>query len=174
MNADKLTEAADLIDQVAGLDPAGAVFAARRARANVSRATQSACDLFFAAGSGDLPVAERLAVAYYASSLSRSDSLARHYGAELRRRGVEDRIMDALDSKSLAQLADSRLKALLVFTQALIERPAEGSEAALGALRAAGVATPDIIALAQLVAFLSYQVRLAAGLRAMKLQEQRS
>ncbi len=51
----------------------------------------------------------------------------------------------------------------------LIENPAAGSGAALQPLlRDAGLTTASVVALAQLVAFLSYQVRLIAGLRALK------
>ncbi|WP_080564255.1 peroxidase-related enzyme, partial [Achromobacter xylosoxidans] len=63
--------------------------------------------------------------------------------------------------------ADPRLAAILEFTRKLIEKPVEGDEAALKTLPAAGVSTPAVVTLSQLVAFLSYQVRLVAGLQAM-------
>ena len=66
---------------------------------------------------------------------------------------------------------DARLQALLTFTRTLIERPVEGDRVAVQALPAAGVATPAVVALSQLIAFLSYQTRLAAGLKAMKSLE---
>ena len=43
---------------------------------------------------------------------------------------------------------------------------------ALLALPAAGISTPAVVALSQLIAFLSYQVRLVAGLKAMKASEE--
>lgn len=41
-----------------------------------------------------------------------------------------------------------------------------GDRAALQTLAASGLSTASIVALSQLIAFLSYQIRLAAGLKA--------
>lgn len=46
-------------------------------------------------------------------------------------------------------------------------KPVEGDKDAVLSLKKAGIATNDIVALSQLIAFLSYQLRLAAGLKAM-------
>jgi len=82
---------------------------------------------------------------------------------------------DARDADKAAEaaggpLADDldRLRAILSFVRLLIEEPAGAEEADLQPLRAAGLDTAAVVALAQLVAFLSYQVRLIAGLTAMK------
>ena len=56
---------------------------------------------------------------------------------------------------------------MLGFTAKLIARPIEGDRAAVDALVRVGLTTPAIVALGQLIAFLSYQVRLVAGLQAM-------
>ena len=62
---------------------------------------------------------------------------------------------------------------MLAFTRTLIETPVEGDEAALRRLPEAGLSTPEVVTLSQLVAFLSYQVRLVAGLKALNtLQSQ--
>ena len=55
----------------------------------------------------------------------------------------------------------------LNFTRTLIESPVHGDQAALQALQDVGLSTEEIVVLAQLVAFMSYQVRLAAGLGAL-------
>jgi len=57
---------------------------------------------------------------------------------------------------------------MLQFAAALTTDPRNGDRAAIDALRSAGLADPAIVALAQLVAFLSYQLRVVAGLRAMR------
>jgi uncharacterized protein YciW len=66
------------------------------------------------------------------------------------------------------------LLAMLNFTHALITEPVKADQAALLTLQEAGLSTPEIVTLAQLIAFISYQVRLAAGLSAMQALEQRS
>ena len=57
---------------------------------------------------------------------------------------------------------------MLQFAAALTTDPRNGDRAAIDALRSAGLADPAIVALAQLVAFLSYQLRVVAGLKAMR------
>jgi uncharacterized protein YciW len=57
---------------------------------------------------------------------------------------------------------------MLSFTQTLITKPINADKNALSALPKAGLSTPEVVTLAQLISFVSYQVRLAAGLRAMK------
>ncbi|TSD82864.1 CMD domain protein [Mycobacterium sp. KBS0706] len=61
----------------------------------------------------------------------------------------------------------SRLAAALEHTHLLVFRPRDASAAALQALLDAGWSTTDIVTLSQLVAFLSFQIRVVAGLRAL-------
>ncbi|MDR6289005.1 CMD domain protein [Inquilinus ginsengisoli] len=60
-----------------------------------------------------------------------------------------------------------RLAAALEHTHLLVFRPRDASTAALQALLDAGWSTTDIVTLSQLVAFLSFQIRVVAGLRAL-------
>jgi uncharacterized protein YciW len=57
---------------------------------------------------------------------------------------------------------------MLTFAATLTTDPRLGDRAALQALRDTGLADAAIVALAQLVAFLSYQLRVVAGLQAMR------
>lgn len=61
----------------------------------------------------------------------------------------------------------ARLAAAFEHTHLLVFRPRESSPAALQALLGAGWSTNDIVTLSQLVAFLSFQIRAVAGLRAL-------
>lgn len=163
----------DLIDDVVGLTPASALYAARHARKKVSGATQGSYELFFDPAAAGLTIQERLLVAYYASVLSRSSALCTHYREAAFKHGADAAMLAALSDNDLSRLPQGRLLALLVFTGKLIDKPVEGDQAAVQALQAAGVSTPDIVTLAQLIAFLSYQTRLVAGLQAMKALEAR-
>jgi uncharacterized protein YciW len=82
-------------------------------------------------------------------------SLAQHY---------EGRLAKASGSEP----ASPALPAMLRFAAALTTDPRRGDRAALDALRRAGLGDAAIVALAQLVAFLSYQLRVVAGLRALR------
>jgi uncharacterized protein YciW len=57
---------------------------------------------------------------------------------------------------------------MLLFAATLTTDPRRGDRAALEALRRAGLGDAAIVALAQLVAFLSYQLRVVAGLKAIR------
>lgn len=68
----------------------------------------------------------------------------------------------------LVAAVGTRLAAALAHTHLLIFRPREASPAALRALVAAGWSADGIVRLSQLVAFLAFQLRTAAGLRALR------
>lgn len=161
----------DLIDRVVGLTPASALYATRHAREKVSAATQGSYELFFDPAAGNLTIQERLLVAYYACVLSKAAGLREHYREASLQNGADAATLAAVGNNDLGSLQQGRLTALLAFTGKLIEKPVEGDQAAVQALQAAGVSTPDIVTLAQLIAFLSYQTRLAAGLQAMQALE---
>ncbi|VTU45928.1 CMD domain protein, family (plasmid) [Variovorax sp. PBL-E5] len=61
----------------------------------------------------------------------------------------------------------ARLSAALVHAHLLVLHPRDAKAADLQALLDAGWSTTDIVTLSQLVAFLSFQIRVVAGLRAL-------
>lgn len=71
------------------------------------------------------------------------------------------------DPVTTAALGD-RLAAALAHTHLLVFRPRESSPAALQALADAGWDADDTVRLSQLVAFLAFQLRTAAALRALQ------
>ena len=146
----------DVIDRAAGLAPGDALHTARRFRAKVVEATQASHDALLEQPVEGLSTADRLRVALQVSTLAGANSLAQHYEARL----GADVARDALPSAALPAMLD--------FAAALTTDPRAGDRAAIEALRRAGLGDPAIVALAQLVAFLSYQVRVVAGLKAMR------
>ena len=58
-----------------------------------------------------------------------------------------------------------RLAAILRHTDLLTTDPGGASRPAIDELRAHGLAARDIVTISQLIAFLSFQVRVLAGLR---------
>lgn len=63
------------------------------------------------------------------------------------------------------QLLGPRLSGLLAHAHLLVFHPRDATSAALVALGEAGWSTPEIVTLSQIVAFLSFQIRAAHGLR---------
>ena len=159
--------AADLIDRLAGLAPGSPVHALRHRREKVAAATQGSHDGLFDPALPGLSLAERLLVAVYACRLTPAPGLAEHYRARLAELGVAPALVAVVDHGEPQQLDDARLRAMLNFTRTLILKPIEGDQALLHTLPAAGIDTPSIVTLAQLIAFISYQTRLVAGLAAL-------
>ncbi|BET11270.1 hypothetical protein THI4931_23120 [Pandoraea sputorum] len=160
--------AKDLVDRVAGLTQGTATHTLRHARDKVAVATQGSYDGLFDPALEGLSLVERLLVGLYASRLTPSPALAAHYRAELSKHDVDAAQLKAAESGSPDDVTDARLHAILTFTRTLIENPVAGDKEALHKLPAAGLTTPAVVALAQLIAFLSYQTRLVAGLQALK------
>ncbi|KAF1053491.1 MAG: hypothetical protein GAK43_01383 [Stenotrophomonas maltophilia] len=160
--------ATDLVDALFGLRPDTPLHALRHAREKVVSATQGCQQLFFQPAEGERPtLAERYLVAWYASELSQVPEFIEHYRAAALAEGHSAARLTALAAAADAAIG-LRERALLSFTRTLILNPAEGGQAALAELQAAGLVTEEIVVLAQLVSYLAYQLRLGAGLRALR------
>lgn len=164
--------AEDLVDRLAGLSPESKTYQTRHERAKVAAATQGSYNTLFSPELPGLTLDERLLVALYASRLTPSDSLAAHYRERLVESGTEAEWIRVAESGEPDQSPTTRLAAMLEFTRKLIRNPVEGAREALHSLTQAGLSTPEVVTLSQLIAFLSYQVRLVAGLQAMKALEE--
>lgn len=145
----------DVIDTAAGLAPNSALHAARRLRQTVVQATQASHDALLLEPVPGLAPADRLRVAVACCEASGAPELAAHYRALL------------TDPARSAEPPGAALDAALQWSLLLTTDPRRGDRAALQALKGAGYDDAAIVALAQLVAFLSYQTRVVAGLKAM-------
>lgn len=161
--------AADLIDTLAALPAGSAVHAVRHQRDKVVAATQGSYDSIFDPALNGPSLAERLLAAHSIARLAGSTALQAHYRERLLALpALTPTQQAALDGQPLDSLGgDDRLQAILAFSRTLTERPVDGDQAALLQLPAAGLATPEVIALAQLIAFVAYQLRVVAGLQAL-------
>jgi len=168
MSAAAYDPARDLIDQLIGLRTDAPLYAVRHHREKVAAATQGSYDALFDPARTDLSLAERLLLACYAARLTPAAQLRDHYHQRLIDVDANAADVAVVTTGKPADAADPRLAAMLEFTRKLIQAPVEGDAAALHALPKAGIATPAVVTLAQLIAFLSYQVRLLLGLEAMQ------
>lgn len=166
---DTLTPAAapDTIDRVAGLRDDDATAVLRRSRDKVRLHTQlGEAALFDPALPGLSPV-ERLHAARYVAQRSNAPALASLYRARLIDAGGSDADIARADADAFDALP-ARLAAILVHARLLTMSPAAAQRADLDALKAAGLTTPAIVALSQLVAFVAYQLRVATAARALQ------
>lgn len=186
----------DLVGIVPG-DPLDALRAARPiarrdAQASYDGLIASPHDL------GRASAVERAALGYWVAALSRSAPLARHYGTLLAALdpAVRDAVARALPaaetqgpygrypagplsaededglhwgaSPELLAAVGARLAAALEHAHLLTYRPRDASAEALDRLLDAGWTADGIVTSSQLVAFTHFQLRLVAGLTALK------
>ena len=97
---------------------------------------------------GGLPQPLRFALAARVARLGGDEQLAAHYAA----------------GGSLPK-EDAVMTAILRHVDLIATTPRDATRADIAALQAAGVVPGDIVRLSQLIAFVSYQLRLIAGLR---------
>lgn len=166
------TDSQDVIDQLVGLDADDKLYQLRHQREKVAAATQGSYDVLFNTALEGVSVQERLLTALYASQLSGAKELVAHYQARLEELAADDHLISTILNDDVAALDKGRLTAILGFTKTLIENPVAGDKALLHTLLEAGISTPAVVTIAQLIAFVSYQIRVVAGLKAMKAAEQ--
>jgi uncharacterized protein YciW len=166
----------DVVARLAGLAPAGAVAALRAARAEATRYTQGSHDALFDPRATGLSLDERLVAASYAGTLSASPETARAYRERLGALGSSTggtlATLDSFIENGVAHVnaadADARVVAILTHTRALATLAESPDRSALLRLKEAGLSTSEIVALSQLVAFVTYQVRVVVALRALE------
>ncbi|NTZ81954.1 hypothetical protein FCJ61_02700 [Burkholderia metallica] len=166
---DSLTPAAvpDTIDVAAGLREGDAVATLRRARDKVLLHTQLSEAALFDPALPDLSLIERLHAARYVARQSNAHALADIYRARLLDAGGTPDDIERVDADAFDALP-RRLGAILLHAKRLTHAPVDARASDLDALKAAGLTTPAIVALSQLVAFVAYQLRVAAAARALQ------
>jgi uncharacterized peroxidase-related enzyme len=158
----------DVVDAAVPLAEGDPLYGLRRERQKIVDATQASYIAMFSPAVAGVSVVERLLVALHACELSKASELAGHYRQRLELAGAGAALVSAAGSATGGTAtADRRVSALLAFTAKLVERPIEGDRAAVQSLASAGLSASDIVAVAQLIAFVSYQLRLVAGLQAL-------
>lgn len=110
---------------------------------------------------GGLAHSERAGLACRIAKRNNEAVLTRHYE---RMFGVGSQ---AISDTGFDGGGDTRLKAIIRHTDLVTLNPKEATADDISALRSAGLDDADIVRLSELIAFLSYQIRVIAGLRLM-------
>lgn len=160
------TLADDVVTRLSGAGDAASVRAALAGRADVMEMTQATHDAALTPDDpGGLSHGLRAALAVRIARLNGDEALAAHY---------EGLLKDAGASEDEAAAADpgfkggGRLAAAIAFTDLVTMRARETTAADIEALQKVGISDADIVRLAELNAFLAFQVRLIAGLKLMR------
>jgi len=110
---------------------------------------------------GGLTHSERAALACRIALLNDEAVLARHYDSLITDGNL------AIADTGFDGGGDIRLRAILRHTDLVTVDPKEATGGDILALKSAGIAEADIVRLSELIAFVSYQIRVVAGLRLM-------
>ena len=110
---------------------------------------------------GGLSHSERAALACRIALLNNEAVLARHYDGLIGTGNL------AIADTGFDGGSDIRLTAILRHTDLVTVDPKEATSDDIAALKSAGIAEVDIVRFSQLIAFVSYQIRVVAGLRLM-------
>jgi CMD domain protein len=162
-----MTEA-DVVDAAVGLSVASPVAALRRQREVFVRHTQGSHDVLIApADPAGVSLVERAAVALRVASIEQDAALVAHYRARLEEVGADRDVVAAAGDGGEARGLSARLATVLEHVSVVTTVPGSATRARLDALRDVGLAPRDIVTITQIVAFVSYQVRVVAGLRAL-------
>jgi uncharacterized protein YciW len=138
-----------VIEQMVDAAPGSPLAAAMAERATLLQASQANHDAVLTPQEpGGLSHSDRHVLAARIAWLSGNNRLAGHYA-----------------KAGGALQADARMGAILRHVELVTLTPREATKADITRLTVAGVDPADIVRLSQLIAFVSYQVRVIAGLR---------
>ena len=154
----------DVIDHLAGEGDGGQIASLRslrpQARENAQRSYEA---LLEPADPGSVPLRERYAVAAYVARLHGPGPAAELYLENLR--DEDPALADLIAAEE--DTGEKHLDAGLAHAELLVLRPRDAAPSHLRALEAAGWDADGIVTLSQLVSFLTFQLRVAHGLRVL-------
>jgi Uncharacterized protein conserved in bacteria len=156
----------DAIDQAAGLTPDEALYQTRRLRPEFVEGAE-ACRVSVLAPEEDqgLPADLRLALAQRMAVLNYDAPLQRDYQAQLAALNPSEALL-ALASG--CAVAEEPLATIARHADMVTQQPIQATEQHIRLLEQAGLSNPQIVALSELIAFVNFQTRVAAGLRLMR------
>ena len=192
-----MTTDVDVIDALVGIAPGSALDAIRARRPEARAHAQATYRALFAPDvPGHIPAGERFAVGSFVAGLHGDAAIAAFYAARLTASAGLREAVDAANAEAKAQgpygsyptgplsrentagpvyrvgaatrrALGQRLTQAFEHVHLLVFHPRDAAPTALQALLDAGWSTTDIVTLSQIVAFLSFQIRVVAGLRTL-------
>ncbi len=161
------TTRSDLIDLLLQLTPEDHIHALRHARPKVVDATQAFQELAFSpAGISSAQHHDRLLAAALVAQATGPDVLAAEYGRLLLESGASAAHRALLQGDT--DSGSGSLHALARYARTLALKPATADRAALHSFVDAGWSVPEVVSLAQIMGYVSYQSRMMIGLQALQ------
>lgn len=160
----------DVIDAILGVEPGTRIADIRGQFPQNQLDFQAYYDALFnpnETSEAELSVAHRLVIAIRVASHTGSTAVADWYIGEARNHGVSDEIIDHVRGLESPDTGVPVLDAALRHTDLLVTHPVDASKQDLQALEIAGLRPGGIVTLSQVAAFVSYQLRFVALIRAV-------
>lgn len=149
----------DLMNRLAGLAPDAPLALLRAERADIARHTGGAYEAVITpADPAGLSLAERAAIARDVAAHNADATLVSHFESVLAETGHPE--------------AGPRWNAIAAHVAMVSATPRDASPAALDRLRSVGLGERQIVALSQIVAYVSYQTRVLSGLKLMQARDE--
>jgi uncharacterized protein YciW len=151
-----------LIETLVSARPGSVLAEAMEKRAEILRLSEAAHDaVLLPRDPGGLSYGLRAALAARMARHNHNTALASHYDALVAR---ADEPATALLAESDTNVTDPRTAEIVRHADRLTVAPRDATRAHIEALRQVGVTDADIVRLAELAAFVNYQVRVIAGM----------
>ena len=159
----------DIINVLAGIDPASPIGELRSNRVETYRFAQgSYLALLEPPDPAGVSRLERDAIGLRVATLERSQVLIDFHSERLAALGTTQSLIAAVVDFPEGFEGDDRLRAILKHVDLLTCSSRNGSPGAIANLKAAGLTNQDIVTVSQLIAYLSYEIRVIATLNALK------
>lgn len=156
----------DVMLRLAGIDPHGELARVVAKRADIFDLTEKTHDAaLLPADPGGLSRGLRAAIGCRIARLNRDDAFLAHFEQLLDRAGASEAERRLADPDVAGD--DPAIRAIVRHADMVAANPKAATGADIQSLKQAGVAEADIVRLSELVAFISYQIRVVAGLRLM-------
>jgi CMD domain protein len=160
------TETRDVINELAGIAPDSPVAQLRAQRPEVVRAAQGSYRALLEPDDlARVSRHEREMIALRVALLTPSPTVAAWHRDRLRSLGASDTDLAAIEQFPDSTGLSPREMAILRYTDRLTREPGTAQPEHIAAAKAAGLSPRDIVTVAQLIAYMTFEVRLLAGLR---------
>jgi uncharacterized protein YciW len=154
-----------LVVQAAGVADHQKLAEVLAGRSNILELTDSSHDAALRPDPpGGISHAERAALACRMARLNDEPVLAQHFEGMI---GDGSNPARSIADPGFQEAEGPRLRAIIRHTDLVAVNPKEATGADIAALKAAGVSEDDIVRLSELIAFVSYLIRVVVGLRLM-------
>ncbi len=163
------TTGTDVVNAILGIDGTSPIAQLRNQKPELAEQLQAYYDALFnptEASSAEFPTQDRFLIAARIASHTDSTAVAEWYAAKAICSGIPAETIARARDVAATWPDQTTLGASVRHADLVTLTPSETSQESLQRLKDSGLTPAGILSLAQVIAFVSYQLRLIAGLRA--------